>query len=137
MAKEDEFIKQCAWCERVRIGDKWIPHKGKIKEASHGICERCADKVYEEMGWARSNPRKKRAMKNPAKRPHTLELVRLNGTQVMTGKKVEMIFLVKRRSGERLIDAIINNFNLGGLHVHKVTKMRLHKKVMLVSATEK
>jgi hypothetical protein len=65
-----------------------------------------------------------------------LELIKAIMTHVFTGKKIEMIFLIRRRKGETLQDALLSSFDLGGMHIHKVTKMRMRRKAILVSQTE-
>jgi len=40
------FLRVCAWCHKVRIGDDWVPFEEFMKrrlstQTSHGICENC------------------------------------------------------------------------------------------------
>jgi hypothetical protein len=56
-----------------------------------------------------------------------VEVYKLEGHHVMTGRQVKMTFLVVRRRNKRPIDMILDKFDLGGIHVTKVTKMQPRK----------
>jgi hypothetical protein len=66
-----------------------------------------------------------------------LELVKVSATHVFTGKKMDFVFLINRKKGERLVDPILESLDMSGMHIHKVIKMRTRKRTMLISRTDK
>lgn len=52
-----------------------------------------------------------------------MELYQLKGTHIMTGKKYVLTVLLKRRKDQRPIDVVLDNMDLGGMHVHSVIKI--------------
>ena len=122
--------RQCAWCRRTWDEDKqrWVSTKKSLKgkEVTHGICDPCGEKLEGTIPEAPAG--------NPVpKKTNTLELVKVLGFQIMSGKKVEMIFLVNRRRNQRLVDPILRDFDLAGIHITSVNKMRTRKKTIMVS----
>ena len=138
MPSDEDIIRQCSWCRGVwdEATKKWIPFPDIIPGATHGMCKPCEKKQYAEWGLGDPDVDPGAEGKNPMK-THTMEIVKMIATHVFTGKKMELVFLINRRKGERLIDPILRDMNLGGMYVQKVTKMRPRKKTILLSQTEK
>ena len=66
-----------------------------------------------------------------------MELYQLKGTHVMTGKKYTLTLLVNRRKDQRPIDVIVDNLDLGGMHVHSVVKVKSsHLRPVMVLETK-
>lgn len=65
----------------------------------------------------------------------TTELIKLTGTHVFSGKKIEIKFVIRRNKGERPIDVLLDNYDLGGVHVHKVTKLKMPRVTVVDAAT--
>lgn len=45
------FMRVCAFCKRVRVGNEWVPIEQYIQEHSetefsHGLCSQCIEKHY-------------------------------------------------------------------------------------------
>ena len=127
-------VRQCAWCRRIwdEEQQRWVSTKKSLKgkEVTHGICDPCGVKLE---GSSPKGPKG-----NPVpKKTNTLELVKVRGFQIMSGRKVEMVFLINRRKDQRLIDPILRDFDLGGIHIESVNKVRTKKKSILVSSNVK
>lgn len=52
-----------------------------------------------------------------------MEAFELKGWHVLTGKEFQVLFLLRRRKGQRPIDAILDVFDLGGVHVTSIKKV--------------
>jgi hypothetical protein len=131
---KDDIDAQCGWCNAVRIAGVWFDYPQKIAGTSHGICPTCLPKLYKQWGMGTPSP-----SKNPrfAGRGEAMEFFKLTGHHVMTGKKLALVFMLTRRRNQRPIDVILANYDLGGVHVTKVVKMRMSrvKPVALISST--
>jgi hypothetical protein len=57
--RNDQFLRICSWCQRVKLGSIWLPIEVVVVELSlmtaptvpaitHGICEDCYDRVMSE-----------------------------------------------------------------------------------------
>lgn len=49
----EHFIKMCSWCNKVKIGDKWLTleeytAQHLCSKTSHGICFSCAEEFKKE-----------------------------------------------------------------------------------------
>jgi hypothetical protein len=66
-----------------------------------------------------------------------MEFFKLTGHHVMTGKKLTLVFMLARRKNQRPVDVILANYDLGGVHITRITKMRMSriKPVALISST--
>lgn len=56
-----------------------------------------------------------------------MEVFELKGWHVLTGKDLKIVFLLRRRKGTRPIDAILDVFDLGGVHVTSIKKIPLRR----------
>ncbi len=50
----EKFLKICAWCKRVDLGDRWVPMDqylaaGFGQRTTHGMCPDCFEKVKSEI----------------------------------------------------------------------------------------
>ena len=54
MTRAERLLTTCAWCERVRVGERWLSADAAIRELrtfewpepplfTHGMCEHCFD----------------------------------------------------------------------------------------------
>jgi hypothetical protein len=41
----DQLLVRCAWCERIKVGDKWVDAEVQAMHHSHGICPDCFAKL--------------------------------------------------------------------------------------------
>lgn len=115
------MIRQCAVCHAVYDPktDEWVPFTGLIPRASHGYCPPCLAEAIEQI-------RKHKTRKNPhaTKGGHAMEFYHLKGVHVFTQKPFDAIFLVRRRKGKRAIDEILEQVDLGGLHIQEVKRVK-------------
>jgi hypothetical protein len=54
MSREERLLTACAWCQRVKVEDRWVSADAAIRELrtyewlepplfTHGVCEQCLD----------------------------------------------------------------------------------------------
>ena len=52
LSRLETYVAVCAWCREVRVDGRWMPFEeflllqGDLR-TTHGICERCADRLKE------------------------------------------------------------------------------------------
>lgn len=64
MNRMERFLRVCAWCKRIWIGDQWVGFEEYIKkehrlQSSHGICPECLHKMRGEAASMITNHRPK------------------------------------------------------------------------------
>lgn len=52
-----------------------------------------------------------------------MEVYRLKGHHVFSGKDIDMVFLVRRRKHQRPIDVIMREVDLGGVHITDIKRI--------------
>lgn len=56
-----------------------------------------------------------------------MEIFEVSGLHVFSGKEFRMYFLVRRRKGQRPIDALLDVMDLGGVHINNVSRVPANK----------
>jgi hypothetical protein len=68
MSRKERLLTMCAWCQRIRVGERWLSSDAAIRELrtfewpepplfTHGICEHCFAFLTGGRGAAEKPPR--------------------------------------------------------------------------------
>lgn len=114
---EKDIITQCAWCKRILDRGKWANWPEIIPGASHGICPECAKMLESEIASY-----KVKKSPNPIGGVR-MEFYEVRGHHVMSGKDIKIQLAIRRAKSRRPIDVILENIDLGGVHVTAVKKI--------------
>lgn len=54
LKQQEQFVRVCSWCKRVSHNGRWVGfeeylHQEQDLSPSHGICEECAQKAYDNL----------------------------------------------------------------------------------------
>jgi hypothetical protein len=57
----ESFLVICAWCNKVRVGEDWIPVANYLSQhheqrPSHGVCPTCLLNLMQSEGLSKPNP---------------------------------------------------------------------------------